>query len=193
MSLYFSRSPFEDPDVADHVGEYAWEDLIAELDKVAQEMGFGSYGEVMTDFGLRSAVQARALQRETRQMVRRFFEAGNGLLTEMDAIVLTSQLCRIRGYFECTPRETFQDRGLEWRKDFEEESKTFAGRLGDLKLKAIRSTVEALRQDCYLGEQSGMGSVRREERAQVQVHTVRVEPPKKKTRSFFSFSKAGEA
>lgn len=152
IGLSLSKAPFEDPHLAEGVEGYAWDDLMEHLDTIAAELGYGDYASASGDFRKRAAIQEVATIAEVREMIRRYFEAGNGQVSEMDALQLIQHLAKSRNYFQPTPDEdALNQRNMVGYFENEEVTTPWEF-LGDAKSRAIRTAVQDLKADCYVGD-----------------------------------------
>lgn len=138
--------------LAAKIQDFAWENLLERLNGIAREKGLDRYRDAMADYEIRSEIQAAALMREAKEMLRHYLEAGNGQISELDAIELVAHIAKTRQYFQATPNEEEQDRSRRTRYDKDEEAVTTWEKLGDLRSKALRETVRELAHASYVGD-----------------------------------------
>ena len=152
MGFSLSKAPFEDPTLAEGIQDYAWEDLFEQLDQISRDFGFSSYEDVMRNAKQRAKIQETATKLEVKEMVRKYFDAGNGQISEMDAIQLIHHLAKARHYFQLTPAEESSNR-QSMKGYFEREEATTAWEfLGNAKSSAIKSTIQDLKASCLVGD-----------------------------------------
>lgn len=152
MGFSLSKAPFEDPQLADSIQDYAWTDVFEHLESIAQDLGFPGYEQAMRNAKARACIQEEATRQEVRCMVRHYFDAGNGQISEMDAIQLINHLAKARHYFQLTPDEEASN-SQSMKGYFEsEEASTPWECLGNAKSRAVKSTVQELKAACLIGD-----------------------------------------
>ncbi len=152
IGISLSLAPFEDPLLAVSIEGYLWEDMMEELDRVAFELGYTDYSMVRDRLEDRCLVQSMAIEQEVVGMVRLYMEAGNGQISEFDALELVNHIVMARDYFQLTPQEFKDGSPKKIIGDHGAEYGTLTEMLGEWKAQALRSTISKMTRDCYIGD-----------------------------------------